>query len=120
MTLRQFIDTGLEFSQQLTMHHDIEETYIFPKLAKKMPEFNAKTGILVLQHVDIHKGLDEYAGYLQRCRKGEEDFEMSGLKERMETWGEVLWTHLDLEVKTLGAENMRKYWTIQDMRNLPM
>lgn len=29
-------------------------------------------------------------------------------------------THLDQEVKTLAAENMRKYWTQEEMRRLPM
>jgi hypothetical protein len=38
----------------------------------------------------------------------------------MDSWGTVLWSHLEQEVKTLGAENMRKYWTIEEMRRMPM
>ncbi len=39
---------------------------------------------------------------------------------RPSKWGDVLWKHLDQEVKTLGAESMRKYWTLADMRRLSM
>jgi len=38
----------------------------------------------------------------------------------MESWGEVLWTHLDQEVETLGANNMRKYWTKEEIARIPM
>jgi hypothetical protein len=38
----------------------------------------------------------------------------------MESWGDILWTHLDQEVKTLGADNMRRYWSKDDMAKMPM
>ena len=45
---------------------------------------------------------------------------MEEMKEIMDSFGEVLWQHLDDEVEQLGAENMRKYWTINEMRRMPM
>ncbi|KAK7398183.1 hypothetical protein QQX98_012445 [Neonectria punicea] len=124
MSLKQFIAEGLQFAEHLTTHHGIEETYVFPQLAKKMPEFkNGRGGgaaELLRQHREIHAGLDGFEDYLRRCRSGETDFSLDGLKACMESWGEVLWTHLDQEVKTLGAENMRRYWTKEEMRRLPM
>lgn len=120
MTLRAFINVGLQFAEHLTMHHGIEEAHVFPALRVKMPEFNAKTGPMVLQHVQIHNGLDEFENYLRKCQSGEVDFEMGVLKDKMGTWGEVLWKHLDEEVKTLGAENMRKYWSKEELARLPM
>ena len=117
MTLKQFLDEGLRFVDQLTMHHNIEERHIFPVLGKRMPEFR---GDLQAQHRDIHAGLDVFGAYLRGCKSGEHAFELSALKERMEPWGDVLWEHLDEEVKTLGAENMRKYWSKEEMRRMPM
>ena len=58
--------------------------------------------------------------YLRRCRNRETELELAVLKEKMDSWGTVLWTHLDQEVRTLGAENMRKYWTIEEMRGFPI
>ncbi|KAH7140622.1 hypothetical protein EDB81DRAFT_885345 [Dactylonectria macrodidyma] len=124
MSLKQFIAEGVQFAEHLTAHHGIEENYVFPHLAKKMPEFKAGRGNgaaeLLRQHREIHAGLDAFEAYLRRCRAGEDDFALDALRARMETWGEVLWTHLDQEVKTLGAENMRRYWTKEEMNRLPM
>ena len=129
MSLKQYIDEGLQFIRYLTTHHNIEETYIFPVLARKMPEFQSGSGSgkggrraaeLLQQHKEIHKGMDVMEAYLRQCRNGEVELEMSVLKAKMDTWGAVLWKHLDQEVETLGAENVRKYWTIEEIRRIPM
>jgi hemerythrin-like domain-containing protein len=125
MSLREFIDEGRYFIRALTAHHNIEETWFFPKLATRMPEFRAAGGggnreaaELLLQHKQIHAGMDVFDEYLRKCRNRELDLEMSVLKEKMDSWGGVLWKHLDQEVKTLGAENMRKHWSLAEMRRL--
>jgi len=78
-----------------------------------MPEFKSgkNAAELLRQHKEIHKGMEILEEYLDSVRSGEKALELSVMKEKMEAngWGEVLWTHLDQEVKTLGAENMRKY-----------
>ncbi|KAE8380353.1 hypothetical protein BDV26DRAFT_279573 [Aspergillus bertholletiae] len=116
---KQLINTGLRFCSQLDHHHSIEEVHIFPLLARKMPEFRQKKTLLA-QHKKIHRGLEELEQYLEKCRSGEEDLELAEMKRLMDAFGEVLWAHLDDEVRTLGAENMRKYWTLDEMRALPM
>ncbi|KAK8115216.1 hypothetical protein PG999_007285 [Apiospora kogelbergensis] len=124
MSPRAFLAEGLQFLHYLTVHHNIEEQHIFPVLARKMPEFKAGRGNgaaeLLRQHRQIHAGMDGLEAYLTACQSGEADLEMRVLKTKMESWADVLWTHLDHEVKTLGAENMRKYWTPDEMRRLPM
>ncbi|KAI2470489.1 hypothetical protein F4781DRAFT_390345 [Annulohypoxylon bovei var. microspora] len=123
---RSVINDGLAFVSQLEMHHNIEETYIFPILARRMPEFqtDGKGGKgaaeLLQQHREIHDGMEGMRKYLWACRDGERDLDMSALKSQMEGWGTVLWKHLDQEVKTLGAENMRKYWNAEEIKRLPM
>lgn len=125
MSLKQYLDEGLAFISHLTTHHNIEESYIFPVLARKMPEFHPggkgkKAAELLQQHRDIHRGMDEMEAYLRRCRNREVELEMAVMKTKMDSWGEVLWKHLDQEVKTLGADNVRKYFTIEEVRRIPM
>ncbi|ROW12504.1 hypothetical protein VMCG_00031 [Cytospora schulzeri] len=125
MSLKQYIDEGLQFISYLTTHHNIEESYIFPVLARKMPEFQSggkgrRAAELLQQHKDIHKGMDVMEEYLRRCRKGEVELEMAVLRAKMDTWGAVLWKHLDQEVETLGAENVRRYFSIEEVRRIPM
>jgi iron-sulfur cluster repair protein YtfE (RIC family) len=119
MSIRQFIQTGLQLCSQLTMHHGIEEQHIFPVLARKMPAFQKELELLT-QHKEIHKGLDKLEEYLSACREGERELRMGELKGIMESFGEVLWQHLDDEVKQLGAENMRRFWTKEEMARMPM
>lgn len=110
MSMRSFIHTGLQFCSHINTHHGIEEYHIFPELAKRMPQFQ-DGDFLKKQHEEIHAGLERIQTYLEACQSGERELRMSELKDIMDSFGEVLWTHLDEEVKTLGAESMRKYWT---------
>ncbi|KAL4760941.1 hemerythrin domain-containing protein [Aspergillus foveolatus] len=123
MSVRQFIAEGLRFASHLETHHAIEEQHIFPHLALKMPEFRVGKGKnnaeLLRQHKQIHVGLDGFRDYLEKCLSGEEDLQLDVLKAKMESWKDVLWTHLDQEVKTLGAENMRKYWNKEEIGRIP-
>lgn len=115
MTLRQFLDRGIMFCQHLTNHHNLEERAVFPVLGRRMPEFRAD---LPDQHKEIHAGLISMSGYLRKCRDSEADFVMGELRDRMEGWGPTLLQHLDEEVQALRAENMRKYWTVDDIKKM--
>lgn len=122
MTLKQLLDEGLSLVRYLETHHNIEEVHIFPILARKMAEFRSTGGKaeLLRQHQAIHKGMDGFQEYLLKVKGREVDLEMSVLKEKMDSWGPVLLKHLDQEVATLGADNMRKYWTVEEMRAIPI
>ena len=119
MSIRQFLSTGLQFCHHLGLHHGIEEAHIYPVLAKKMPAFRKELELLT-QHKQIHQGLDKFEAYLEECKSGERELRLEEMKALMDTFGAVLWAHLDDEVKELGAEKMRKFWTIQEMRSMPM
>ncbi|PNS18322.1 hypothetical protein CAC42_6139 [Sphaceloma murrayae] len=116
-SIRSFIGSGLQFCEHLTMHHGIEEHRVFPMLARKMPAFR-KQDELIGQHKQIHKGLEKMEAYLVACETGERELRLVELKEIMDSFGKVLWEHLDDEVRTLGAENMRKYWSKEEMQRL--
>ncbi|OAQ82450.1 hemerythrin HHE cation binding domain-containing protein [Purpureocillium lilacinum] len=116
----ELLYTGLSLASHLSAHHSIEETYFFPRLAARMPEFDPRSGPMVEQHAAIHAGLDDFEAYLRRCQRGDEEFDLAKLRDRMEGWGAVLWAHLDEEVRALGAENMRRYWTKDEIMRLRM
>jgi hypothetical protein len=119
MSIRQFLNRGLEFCSHITMHHNIEEQHIFPVLGRKMPLFQ-KQDLLRAQHKKIHTGLEIMEAYLGGCMSGEKELRLEELKGIMDGFGKVLWQHLDEEVEQLGAENMRKFWTLDEMRRMPM
>ena len=118
MTPRVFIAAGMRFCDDLDMHHSIEETRVFPHLARKMPVFGKNVG-MVRQHREIHRGVARMREYLGAREKDGSDVEWEALAAIMNSFGEVLWTHLDEEVKELGAEKMR-VWTLAEMDRMPM
>lgn len=89
MSIRQFLSTGLDFCHQLDAHHSIEENYAFPILSRKMPEFQKQKHLLE-QHKEIHKGLDLFQQYLERCKTGRSELRLDELKKLMDGFGEVL------------------------------
>lgn len=119
LSIRQFLSMGLDFCHHLHVHHTIEEQHIFPVLAKKMPAFRKELELLT-QHKQIHKGLEVFQAYLEACRSGEKELRLDEMKKILDSFGRVLWEHLDDEVKELGAENMRKYWSPEEMKRMPM
>jgi hemerythrin-like domain-containing protein len=119
MSIRQFLQIGLQLISHLETHHSIEEHYVFPNLAKKMPKFRQKDH-LINQHKQIHKGLEEMEKYLDGCRSGETELRLEELKKVRDGFGKVLWDHLDDEVNELKGENMRKFWTKEEMRGVQL
>ncbi|KAF2279016.1 uncharacterized protein EI97DRAFT_431235 [Westerdykella ornata] len=119
MSLRQFLSLASTFVSQLTMHHNIEEQHIFPLLATRMPAFKKELS-LVGQHRQIHEGLDKLEAYLDECRSGERELRLGEVGALLEGFGDVLMRHLEEEVEQLGAERMRRYWSLEEMRRLPM
>ena len=84
-----------------------------------MPAFRKELQLLT-QHKEIHKGLDKLEAYVDDCKAGTRELRMDELKEIMDSFGEVLWAHLQDEVEQLSAENMSKYWSLEEVRRLPM
>lgn len=100
------------------MHHTIEEQYVFPYLAERMPSFRQELELLT-QHKQIHAGLEQLDSYLKDCSAGTRELRLEELKRLMDSFGEVLFAHLADEVDQLGAENMRKYWSIEEVQQMP-
>ncbi len=84
-----------------------------------MPAFRKELELLT-QHKQIHNGLDKFEAYIDDCKAGKRDMRMDELKEIMDSFGTVLWAHLQDEVDQLSVDNMRKYWSLDEVRRLPM
>jgi len=119
MSLPAFMDSANNFKRYLEGHHNIEETYIFPILAKKMPSFREDEQHR-LKHKQIHDGLDALAVIIKRVKEDPSSYSPADLRACLDGFREPLMTHLDEEVQDLQAENMRKYWTLEEIKQIPM
>jgi len=119
MTLPMFLRKIFAWKRHLETHHAIEERFIFPVLAKRMPAF-ADNDQHRTSHEGIHKGLDALGGHLTAWRSTPTTYSPETLRECLDSFGGVLLRHLDEEVQDLQAENMKKYWKIEEVDRIAM
>lgn len=89
----------------------------------------ASDGLTVqcLQHQQIHDGLDRYDAALADFRKAPSTYSPAQLRAVMDSFRDVLFlrtstclsrsltsSDLDEEVKTLGADSIRRYYTLDE------
>lgn len=122
-----YLSTGL--CQHLEGHHTIEERFIFPTLAKKLPQFGHSSQH-IKEHEKMHKALDnleKYIGQVSRnLRSGkvkngelEEVFDYEKMKKLVEGLREVLLPHLAAEEASLRAPVVKEAgFQLSEIKNL--
>ncbi|KZT51894.1 hypothetical protein CALCODRAFT_502976 [Calocera cornea HHB12733] len=118
-SLFAFFRQAMDLVRQLEMHHSIEEAHIFPILQKKMPNFG-KDEKHRNSHKGIHEGLDRLETLITRFRDQPSTYSPIELRACLDSFREVLFTHLDEEVEDLRGENLKKYYTLAEVQRLPM
>jgi hypothetical protein len=72
-----------------------------------MPQF-ASDGDHLKEHEGIHRGLDQYAAYIKKCKKERKEWDGKKLRSIMDSFRDILFRHLDHELVSLEGENMKK------------
>ncbi|KLT39272.1 hypothetical protein CC85DRAFT_251433 [Cutaneotrichosporon oleaginosum] len=124
MSFARFIREAEQVSHHLDLHHRIEEAYIFPMLAKKLPQFKAGgkgSDAHVAMHRAIHDGLERYDAVLAKAKRDPDGFDGAELRAVMDSFRGVLFHHLDEEVKDLGAESViAAGFTLDELARFPL
>ncbi len=111
-------------SHHLDLHHRIEEAYIFPMLAKKLPQFKAGgrgDRAHVAMHRAIHEGLERYDAVLERAKRDPEGYDGKELRAVMDSFRGVLFRHLETEVEDIGAESVYAAgFTLDELARFPL
>ncbi|PCH43647.1 hypothetical protein WOLCODRAFT_132876 [Wolfiporia cocos MD-104 SS10] len=114
-----YLRSASQLVKHLTMHHTIEEQYIFPVLATRMPAFRQGEAH-ISAHEQIHHGLDKLSALLAKWTVSPSTYNPSEMRACLDDWREVLFMHLDQEVDDLLGENMKKYWKLEEMDSMPL
>lgn len=118
-SLKSFLRESYNLVIHLGNHHSIEESYIFPLLARKHPAFrdNAEHR---LSHKAIHDGLDRYGSFLREAMADESKYSPEKLREILDSFREPLMRHLDDEVRDLQPDSLKAHgFTLTEVRALP-
>ncbi|GJN88382.1 hypothetical protein Rhopal_001348-T1 [Rhodotorula paludigena] len=115
LTPRDFAGVIEDFLHHLEFHHGIEERHIFPVLRKRMPQFEDDHQE---EHDTIHAGA--HSALTAKYRENPSSYSPDELRKNLASWGPVLFYHLDAEVESLKPDVLRRYWTLEEVRRLPM
>ncbi|KAJ7647283.1 hemerythrin HHE cation binding domain-containing protein [Roridomyces roridus] len=121
LNLARYLGLAKQLNHHLTMHHTIEERHIFPVLAKRMPQFSTETDDAhIASHKGIHDGLDALEVLVKKYTEEPSTYSPTEMRECLDGFRGVLFKHLDEEVADLQGENMKKYWTLEELEAIPM
>lgn len=84
----------------LQIHHDNEESTIFPHLEAKLKAPGLMDGN-VEQHRAFHGGLERFQGYLKSIQAGKDKYDGSKLKTVIDSFMPALRQHLCDEITTI-------------------
>ncbi|CDO74461.1 hypothetical protein BN946_scf184979.g16 [Trametes cinnabarina] len=119
MSLPMYLRLASQLAKGLTTHHTIEERYLFPMLAKRMDCFKDDE-VHLKSHEAIHHGLDALNALIRKWSQDPTTYKPEEMRACLDSWREVLFNHLDQEVKDLSAENMKKHWTLEEFNRIPI
>ncbi|GAA5868993.1 hypothetical protein JCM8547_003244 [Rhodosporidiobolus lusitaniae] len=117
LTVRDFMDVAEGFLHHLEGHHGIEERHIFPILRKRMPAFEDDHQE---EHDAIHEGMHKLELLIAKYRSDPTSYSPAEFKGNLGLWGPVLFYHLNAEVESLKPDVLRRYWTLEEVKRLPM
>ncbi|KAI8993100.1 hypothetical protein BD414DRAFT_412745 [Trametes punicea] len=119
MSLQMYLRLAAQLAKGLTAHHTIEERYLFPILAKHMASFKDDE-VHLKSHEAIHHGLDDLTALIRKWSEEPATYNPQEMRACLDSWREVLFNHLDQEVKDLSGENMKKHWTLEEFESIPI
>ncbi|GAA5835608.1 hypothetical protein JCM9279_004593 [Rhodotorula babjevae] len=117
LSVRDFMGVAEDFHEHLGFHHGIEERHIFPVLAKRMPQFAVEHQE---EHNAIHEGMDKLQTLIAKYRADPSSYSPDEFRANLASWGPTLFYHLNEEVESLKPDVLRRYWTLEEVRKLPM
>ncbi|EPQ57245.1 hypothetical protein GLOTRDRAFT_73898 [Gloeophyllum trabeum ATCC 11539] len=122
MSLSNYLQEAKSLCTHLNFHHSLEERHIFPVLAERMPEFSeqAEDGRHIRSHKAIHKGLDDLERLIKKWSDDPSSYSPTEMRACLDSFRDVLFKHLDEEVDDLKGENMKKYWSLEEVDRIPM
>ncbi|KAJ3762418.1 hypothetical protein EV360DRAFT_92465 [Lentinula raphanica] len=127
-SLGVFLARANQFDQHLTMHHTIEETYLFPILGKRMKQFSETEGLHLESHKGIHdgptdhhlSGLEQLAALVKNYKSEPSTYDPSKMRACLDSFREVLFSHLDQEVEDLRGDNLKKFFSLEEVESFPI
>lgn len=117
MSLSMYLDTVRRWKASLNAHHTTEEHFIFPVLARELPQF-APGAEHIDSHKAIHDGLDDLANNLMKWRREPSSYSPEVMKACLDNIRTVLIPHLDQEVEDIKGHKLKPHFKLEEIERI--
>ncbi|KAJ7451705.1 hypothetical protein FB451DRAFT_1284077 [Mycena latifolia] len=114
--VQPFVVFSLAVVDSIHHHHDLEETFYFPELEKKLGKGALSDS--VAQHHEFVPQLVELKGYLEDVKASKETYNGPLLVERINSFSDVMINHLNEEIPNLESSRMREVFTEKELKDM--
>ncbi|KAF8169124.1 hypothetical protein K438DRAFT_1983441 [Mycena galopus ATCC 62051] len=114
--VQPFIVFCLAVVDSVHHHHDLEETFLFPELEKKLGA--GTLSACVEQHAEFVPDLLELKKHLEVINAGKETYSGSLLVEKINSFSDVMIDHLRQEIPALESGRMRAVFTEKELKDM--
>jgi len=114
--VQPFMIFGLAVVESIHHHHDLEETFYFPELEKKLGA-GALSGN-VAEHKEFVPQLLEFKEHLENIKAGKETYNGALLVERINSFCDIMIDHLHHEIPSLESSRMRAAFTEKELKDM--
>ncbi|KAH9487381.1 hypothetical protein JR316_0001456 [Psilocybe cubensis] len=95
-------------------HHNVEETFYFPTLEKKLGAGSLSSN--VDEHASFVPQLDATAQWCRDVQAGKEQYDANVFLEKINSFGDLMYEHLVHELPTLESSKIKAAFTEQELK----
>jgi len=117
MSLSMYLDSVHRWRSSLTAHHTTEERFVFPILARGLPQF-APGAEHLDSHKAIHDGLAVLSANLSKWRRDPTSYSPDEMKACLDNIRGALIPHLDQEVEDIKGDNLKPHFRLEEIERI--
>ncbi|KAK7046315.1 hemerythrin HHE cation-binding domain protein [Favolaschia claudopus] len=111
-----FVIFSLAVVDSIHHHHDLEETFYFGELEKKLGK-GALAGSVEQHHTFVPQ-LVQLKSYLEDVRAGKEKYDGALIVEKIQSFSDIMVEHLNAEIPVLESSRMRAVFTEKELKDI--
>ncbi|KAJ7644766.1 hypothetical protein FB45DRAFT_299503 [Roridomyces roridus] len=111
-----FMVFSLAVVDSIHHHHDMEETFYFPEIEKKLGAGSMSAS--VDQHHTFVPQLVQLKEWIESVRAGTEMYDGKLLVEKVHSFSDIMINHLNEEIPSLESSRMRAVFTEKELKDI--
>jgi hypothetical protein len=114
--VQPFMIFTLTLLTAINHHHEMEETFYFPEMEKKLGKGSLSGN--VDEHQQLIPILEDAINWLKEVQDGKTKYDATVLLEKFNAFGDLLMEHLNNEIASLESSKMEAVFTVKELKDI--